>query len=320
MSCLLPPLPDVYALHMDARAWNAPLLDVETDRFAAQLALKARILAGDLAYYIQCPPEAEPAAWEALELLLPHAARTWPAYFGLTQSNRQWVWTNSLLETATTFTPGQSETLPRPVWDWLGRQFQEDLVLMDARGDDDEIVCVAGHVCFGSGWALEEKLGQPLLAIHAPVPEFAKRAGPSADLLLRRLKPGRPVGRWNWTFSPTDRLNLAPALAHEWQPAWLAVTPENAGTRCFLRRERQTLSRLPRTGAILFTIHTYLTPIGEIAADPQERRRLLAYVQSLPPAILAYRGMTPYGDALLAYLTNTSAGIAPEEDEYKATS
>ena len=300
MCCNFPPLPDRYALRMDARAWQEPLLDVEENRFAAQLAHKEEILAGGSGYYVQCPPGAEPAAWEALETLLSHAARNWPEFFGLTQSKTEWVWTNRLVEETTAWAPGEPGTLPRPVWDWLGRQFQEDLVLMDAR--DGETVCVAGHLCFGSGWALGEKLGRSLGDIHAGVPDFANLVGLPADLLLRRLKPGRPVGRWNWTLSPTDRLNLAPALARDWHHTRQEVTEENAGTRCFLRRERQTLSRLPRTGAILFTIHTYLTPVGEIAADIVQRLRLLSYVKTIPTAVLAYRGMTAYADALVAYL------------------
>ena len=301
MASFLPLPPETHALRMDAAAWTGPLLDVEPGRFAAQMALKEAILDSNLPYYFHCPPDAESLAWEALELLLVGAARDWPQFFALHRAGPLWTWTNHLCGGTTRFRLGDGDTLPHPLLDWLGRQFQEDLILMaaDERG---EAVCAAGTLCFGSGWCLGDKIGKPFLDVHAEVPGFAAQAGRASDLLLRRLKPGRPVARWNWTLPATDRLNLAPALASEWAGERRGVTPQNAGERCFLRAERQTLSRLPRTGAILFTIHTYLTPISQVAADPEGRRALVAHVRSLSAAMIAYRGMTEYADALIAYL------------------
>ena len=286
---------------MDASALMGLLLDIEPDHFAAPAALKAAILKSDVPYYCLCPPDAEGLAWEALELLLVGAARDWPQFFALDWAASMWTWTHKLFGETTRFRPGEGGTLPLPPLEWLGRQFQEDLVLM-AAGDGGEPVCAAGTLCFGSGWCLGDKIGKPFLAAHAEVPGFEGLAGRASDLLLRRLKPCRPVARWNWTLPATGRLNLAPALASEWGGAGGIVTPENAGDRCFLRAERQTLSRLPRTGGILFMIHTYLTPLSQAVADPKDRRALLAHVHSLPPAMIAYRGMTEYADALMDYL------------------
>ena len=78
--------------------------------------------------------------------------------------------------------------------------------------------------------------------------------------------------------------------------------PENPGERCFLRLERQTLSRLPATRAILFTIHTYNIPIAAVAADPDHARRLAGNLRTMPPALQRYKGLDRYADALLAYL------------------
>ncbi len=240
------PLPlESHTIRMDAAAWAMPLLDVEPGLFGAQIALKEAILAGDSAYYSQCLPDAESLAWEALELLLVGAARDWPEHFRLDWAGVCWTWENRLRGETTRFRPGDDGTLPRPPLDWLGRQFQEDLILM-AADEDGEAVCVAGTLCFGSGWCLGDKIGKSFLEVHTPVPGFAAGPGAASDLLLRRLKPARPVGRWNWTLPATGRLNLAPALVREWAGEREGVTRDNAGVRCFLRTERQTLSRLPR--------------------------------------------------------------------------
>ena len=40
-----------------------------------------------------------------------------------------------------------------------------------------------------------------------------------------------------------------------------------------VRCERQTLRRLPRTGAVVFTIRVWVNPLREIAADPERLAR-----------------------------------------------
>ena len=52
-----------------------------------------------------------------------------------------------------------------------------------------------------------------------------------------------------------------------------AVTAENAGQRLHLRVERQTLSRLPRTGAVLFTIRTHMKRLDHFEGRPDAVRR-----------------------------------------------
>ena len=50
------------------------------------------------------------------------------------------------------------------------------------------------------------------------------------------------------------------------------VTAENAGQRLHLRVERQTLSRLPRTGAVLFTIRTHMKRLDHFEGRPDAVR------------------------------------------------
>ena len=48
------------------------------------------------------------------------------------------------------------------------------------------------------------------------------------------------------------------------------VTAENAGERLQTRCERETLSRFPRTGAILFTIRTHMRKLKELEGRPDK--------------------------------------------------
>ena len=54
-----------------------------------------------------------------------------------------------------------------------------------------------------------------------------------------------------------------------------------------LRVERQTLLRLPRTGAIVFTIRVYLTPFRDLG--PGEAGRLAAAIRGIKEEEVVYR-------------------------------
>lgn len=49
-----------------------------------------------------------------------------------------------------------------------------------------------------------------------------------------------------------------------------------------LRVERQTLRRLPKTGAIVFTIRVYLTPLEDLVKEPDVPGRLASALRSWP--------------------------------------
>jgi uncharacterized cupin superfamily protein len=292
---------DEYDMPMNARAGVGTLIEVEESEYARQLALKTSIIESHLDYYFRCPDDYLPLAWECIELVLPNMAEHHPSSFRLIIDGDNWTWTNSLLSTATSFTMGDLSSLPLHPLDWLGRQVQEDLILM-AETDDGNTVCVGGQLCFPAGWCLDDKLGKNFLHIHEEVPQFIERIGRPADLMMRRLKPGRPTGRLNWTIGTKNELNLAPRLSHEWVTSRRGITSENAGDRCFLRIERQTFSRLPVTRGILFTIHTYINSVSEVVEDEQRLNRFTAVIKGIPRATREYKGMAAYADDLIDYL------------------
>jgi dimethylamine monooxygenase subunit A len=300
-----------YDLKMNVRQL-APdcIIDVDPDEYAQELALKNEILASDYPYYSQALPGAEAMQWETIEILLPNMAEYYPEHFALTTDGDRWRWTNRLLGMETAFVLGDPATLPLPPLDWVGRQVQEDLCVMD--GNDPGSPLVAGHLCFPSGWCLNDKMGQSFLAIHGPVPLFAEKIGRPADLMMQRVKVGRPTARVNWTIHPSDRLNCAPVMKQRYAHEHEGITPENAGERYYLRSEWQTFVRYPRTNAVLFTIRTRVTPLAAAIADPDDARRLATLLQTMPPAMLAYKSLTNHQETLLTYLeTGWMASAAP---------
>jgi hypothetical protein len=80
------------------------------------------------------------------------------------------------------------------------------------------------------------------------------------------------------------------------------IDPEDFGASVFLRIERQTLRRLAKNRDVLFTIRTYIRPLGEIVQDADTARRLASAVENLPAAMREYRSMTAFADALVTWL------------------
>jgi dimethylamine monooxygenase subunit A len=181
----------------------------------------------------------------------------------------------------------------------VGRQVPDDLLLLD--GDPSSgFRLLAGQLCFPNGWTLSEKIGKPLLAIHDPVPGFAAKLGPPTLKLHEFLKPDRPVWRLNWGIKPTGQLDLSGRAAEFVRQQEALVTAENAGERCWFRVERQSLSRLPETGAILFTIRTYQSPVADLT--PEQKRLTLGNLLTAPEQVLAYKGILPFRDPLVTWL------------------
>jgi hypothetical protein len=275
------------------------LIEVDSEQYQEEIALKRALLADAYDEYFQAPAETEPAQWDVVALLLQDMVVRYPHYFELIIDGKQWIWRNRLLNDETRFIMGEGASLPLPPLDWVGRQMQEDLLILSGNAVDG-MPLVAGQLCFPNGWCLDDKMGKSFPGIHDEVPLFAQYLGRSSSLLLERLKPERPVWRVNWSLKATPRLNLTPRFFLEEQQAHL--TREDIGARCFLRLERQTLSRLPRTGDILFTIHTYQAPLDTVIESAEVARRIAGVVRTMPEAMQRYKGIAAFLDSLLAYL------------------
>lgn len=177
----------------------------------------------------------------------------------------------------------------------------EDMCLLLPHGDVYHLVGAA--VAWPSDWHPKDKLGLPLRALHAPIAGYEEQLATGVDRFMDTLKPGAIYGRCNWFIAATgDRRWLEDRSP---QAAFGNVTPANAGETLFVRSERQTLRRLPETGAILFTIGIYIEPLG--ALDAANIAMLAGAAQSLVAGESDRRGSPAYADALIQYAAQRSA-------------
>ncbi len=156
---------------------------------------------------------------------------------------------------------------------------QEDLILM--RKGENGWRLAAGSLCFPSSWSLTEKFGKPLHEIHDPVPDFGQ--GTRMDELINRmfdkLAPAgvalELVAAGGSAISTIRCPASSAATAREKRPSKFAGDADFASA--FIRVERQTLRKLPKSGDILFTIRIHLDPLAVLgtASGPRHARRVL---------------------------------------------
>ncbi|MEM1051256.1 MAG: DUF3445 domain-containing protein [Pseudomonadota bacterium] len=173
----------------------------------------------------------------------------------------------------------------------------EDMCLLVKESQEDQYRLVGTAVAWPSDWYPKDKIGLPLRALHAPIAGYEEQLAQGVERFMETLKKGAIYGRCNWFITATGKKRwLEPRPAQE---AFAHVTDDNAGGTLFVRSERQTLRRLPETGAILFTIGIYVEPLGSLSAA---NIQLLANaVQSLVSGEGDRRGAPAYAEALKHY-------------------
>ena len=135
-----------------------------------------------------------------------------------------------------------------------------------------------------------------MASIHGPVARYDDDLSTPVNAMLMRLSADRPVWRINWGISNHPSL---------FQPDIPPATPDMDVTDMWFRVEWQTLRRLPITGAILFTIRTYV----EKLSDFMERDYALVHeiadlVNKIPEDVATYKSIAPYREKLFDYLSS----------------
>lgn len=132
----------------------------------------------------------------------------------------------------------------------LGKTLQEDICILTKYGD--EHILAAAVLCFPASWTLSEKIGRPLSTIHVPVPQYDTDVARRVQRLFDGVRVGMPL--WRNNFLRYDDPELFQPLSEK--------DPQRqeppSGQEPYVRAERQIIFRLPKTKAVVFSIHTYV--------------------------------------------------------------
>ncbi len=288
------------------------------DDFAGQMALRDDLILNRPHWATAMTPEGEAPAAELLEALSAHLA-TLPGYARERMPQPTAAGANPpsdpAPEDARPPAPAPSpdpahstEALRRPDGALVplegppiataGRLSQDDLLVMLKPEGAAEHVLVAGVLCFPAHWTLSEKIGRPLLRIHRPVPEYPGDLAARVQRLFDGVKPGHPLWRANWHFAASPDI-VTPM--HEAEKTAAFASRLAPGEDAWLRVERQTVLRLPRTGAVVFGVRTLISPTS--ALTPAQWAALNATLAELP----GDQGARKLGPALRARAAREAA-------------
>ncbi|KAI0172121.1 mannosyl transferase [Hypoxylon sp. FL1284] len=243
-------------------------------------------------------PEAYPAAVELLEDLTDYLPARYPSLYRRTAVGLDNLWSGESFDVT-------ARPLAEDPMQMCARLVQDDLAIMVER-PDGQYYLMAGAVLLPGFWRLEDKYGMRLSEIHTSgdVPQFRERLEKGMLNFFRRLRPDEMVARNNYFLQVDDSLGWSWSIGSEDAPevSWNTAEKDRAVEHHYFRSERQTLRRLPRSGAVVFTIRTYFLPVTDIAQEDYVPGRLASAVRSWGDDVSRYKGKEKYGDVLLEYL------------------
>lgn len=249
-------------VRVDESEWLTP---------GADLAARASVFAAEPAC-VQVLPEGETAAAEVVAFL-----QSSPARGGVAQRRRGEDGEDAELQRDRGHPSDGPSARHLPLQGRIGAAYAlrtaaagiwEDLCILtpDATG---QYRLTGAALAFPTDWHLAEKLGQALTPIHAPIHGYAEQLASGVDHFFATLPAGAIFGRTNWFVVASDAWRYLPQ--DEPHVRFAHVTDANAGETLFVRCERQTLRRLPQSGAVLFTIGIHVEPLDRLSSGAVAR-------------------------------------------------
>ena len=115
-----------------------------------------------------------------------------------------------------------------------------------------------------------------------------------------KMRPDEPISRHNFFIQTNDVLFQ--------QEPFLAELPEPPRVEDIrIRHERQTLRRLSKSRAILFTVRTFMTPLVDLQDEVESVRELLGSIRAMPPEMAKYKARQVWGDVVEQWCEDTLA-------------
>ncbi len=131
------------------------------------------------------------------------------------------------------------------------------------------------------------RLGKTPYEIHdGHVSHYMEHFASRVDMFFAQMKPGMRAWRRNWGMRLTDELCLHSDLPRASLPP---PTADNWECYGYLRSEHEAFIKLPRSGAVIFTIKTYLWKLSELVKNPVALQALQTANANLAPKMFEYR-------------------------------
>lgn len=246
-------------------------------------------------------PEARDAAFELLDEFWAYLPRRYPTLFRQLDTGLENLLTGEIF----TFRKCNRDEIKEDPMVMAAKMVQDDVAIM-VEGTDGQYYLKAGAILLAGFWRFKDKVGLPLNAIHTSgdVPQYQEKLQTGMCKFFLRLTCDKPVVRNNYFIQTDADLAWSSLIGDEssekvgWYTAQKAVSPR----QLYFRSERQSVRRLPKSGAVAFTVRTYFLPLVEMCDEPYIPRRLLDGIESWTEDVREYRGFSKFEDVMMPYL------------------
>lgn len=187
---------------------------------------------------------------------------------------------------------------------YVTKMAKEDFYIVQKNPADGRHYLVAAAVPFPGGlFGIDSKLGQHLDVIHDEVPYYHEKLKTSMERWFERLDEYLPVERASWYITWDHKLKVnniyqLPKFVPNLESSMRATDPKQFNVRV----ERQTLRRLPKSRAIIFTNHPIFYSIDEMKDEPNVPQLLKKIIYEAPEGIIKYKNFEFIRDHILGYL------------------
>ncbi|KAI5951176.1 hypothetical protein KGF54_004250 [Candida jiufengensis] len=269
-------------------------------------------------------PEGVEACTELMEMVVDHMLIRYPLLFTIIKDG-SWQKEGKIIRNEVT-KEVIDMTLPlkeAPLI-YVSKFAKEDFYVVLKNEKDGLHYLVGGAVPFSGGsFSVSDKMGQHIDAIHEDVPYYKTSLKKSMERWFSKMRPEDPVERASYYITWDTKLKWNNVFQLEkFFPNLYKDLDESDPKQFNVRVERQTLRRLPKTQAIIFTNHPVFYSIEEMKDEPMIPSLIKKILYEGPEDILKYKNFEMIRDKLSPYLDSLierqiSMGIITNETPLK---
>ncbi len=192
----------------------------------------------------------------------------------------------------------------------LSNMIEEDFMLLEEI--DGALRISAAANAYSSSGRIVAAVGKDIESAHVLVPGLNQKLGSRINRVLASVHTATPCERFNWQLTPMSTVffphdaHAANAAAMHGVCEMLQADPLRAGELLWVRVERQTLSRLPQSRAVAFSLHTYSSPLSALRSDRQSIRAMLDLLRAYSEERWRYAEMDIVRGPVLAWLESAA--------------
>ena len=273
-------------------------------------------------------PESKDACFELMETVVEHMLERYPLLFTVLKDNGSYegekAGSGKIIKNEVT-QEILDMTLPlkeNPLI-YVSKLAKEDFYVVLKNSDGQHYMAAAAVPFPGGSFGIDEKIGQNLDTIHSEVPYYKEKLQKSMERFCDRMKPCDPVERASWYISWDHKLKINNVYQLPKFDANVELDMQSTDPKEFnVRVERQTLRRLPKSRAIIFTNHPIFYSIEEMKDEPMVPSLLKKILYEGPGDIVKYKKFESFRDHISGYLDGlinrqVDLGIIKEDDPVK---